>query len=137
VTPDENKAVIQEFYDQWTAGAIDFDRLVHADVTNYQPDREPEHGLDVFRRAIEGVMRAVPDSAWKTLRLVAEADFVVCHNRWTGTYGGKAFRGVATPEGRRFSAEHIHIYRLAEGKIAEHWVVRDDLGMMQQIGAIT
>ena len=137
MTPDENKAVIQDFYDQWTAGAIDFDRLVHPDVTNHQPDREREHGLDVFRRAIEGVMRAVPDSAWKTLRLVAEADVVVCHNTWTGTYGGTAFRGVTTPKGNRFSVEHIHIYRLAEGKIAEHWVVRDDFGMMQQIGAIT
>ena len=137
MTPDENKAVIQEFYDQWAAGAIDFNRLVHADVTNHQPDREPEHGIDAFRRAIEGVMRAVPDSAWKTLRLLAEADFVVCHNTWTGTYGAPAFRGVTTPEGNRFSVEHIHIYRLAEGKIAEHWVVRDDLGMMQQIGAIT
>ena len=137
MTPDENKAVIQEFYEQWTAGAIDFDRLVWADVTNHQPDREPEHGLDVFRGAIEGVMRAVPDSTWKTLRLVAEADFVVCHNTWTGTYGGTAFRGVTTPEGKRFSVEHIHIYRLAEGKIAEHWVVRDDLGMMLQVGAIT
>jgi hypothetical protein len=54
LTPEEKKAVIQEFYDQWTAGAIDFDRLVHADVTNYQPDRAPERGLEVFRRAIEG-----------------------------------------------------------------------------------
>jgi hypothetical protein len=53
MTPDENKAVIQEFYDQWTAGEIDFDRLVQADVTNQQPDREPERGLDVFRRAKE------------------------------------------------------------------------------------
>ena len=136
MTPDENKAVVQEFYDQWTAGAIDFDRLFHADVTNYQPEREPEEGLDVFRGAIGGVMRAVPDSAWETLRLVAEGDFVVCHNTWTGTYGGTAFRGVTTPQGASFSVEHIHIYRLAEGKIAEHWVVRDDLGMMQQIGAI-
>jgi predicted ester cyclase len=137
MTPDENKAVIQEFYDQWTAGAIDFDRLVWADVTNNQPDREPERGVDVFRRAIEGVMGVVPDSAWKTLRLVAEGDFVVCHNTWAGTYGGMAFRGVATPQGKSFSVEHIHIFRLAEGRIAEHWVVRDDLGMMLQVGAIT
>ena len=137
MTPDENTAVVQEFYDQWTAGAIDFDRLVQADVTNHQPDREPERGLDVFRGANEGVMRAVSDSAWKTLRLVAEGEFVVCHNTWTGTYGGTAFRGVTTPEGNRFSVEHVHIYRLAEGKIAEHWVVRDDLGMMQQVGAIS
>jgi predicted ester cyclase len=137
MTPEENKAVIQEFYDQWTAGAIDFDRLVWADVTNHQPDREPERGLDVFRRAIKGVMGVVPDSAWKTLRLVAEGDFVVCHNTWTGTYGGTVFRGVTTPEGNRFSVEHVHIYRVTEDKIAEHWVVRDDLGMMLQVGAIT
>jgi predicted ester cyclase len=136
LTQVENKAVVQEFYDQWTAGAIDFDRLFHSDVTNHQPDREPEKGLDVFRGAVEGVMRAVPDSAWETLRLVAEGDFVVCHNKWAGTYGATAFRGVTTTEGGRFSVEHIHIYRLAEGKIAEHWVVRDDLGMMQQVRAI-
>ena len=137
MTRDENKAVIQELYDQWTAGAIDFDRLVHADVTNHQPDREPERGLDVFRRAIQGVMGVVPDSARKTLRLFADGDFVVCHNTWTGTYGGTTFRGVPTPQGQSFSVEHIHIYRLTEGKIAEHWVVRDDLGMMLQVGAIT
>jgi predicted ester cyclase len=82
-------------------------------------------------------MPAVPDSVWKTLRLVAEDDFVVCHNSWTGTYGGTVFRGVTTPEGNRFSVEHIHVYRFAEGRIAEHWVVRDDLGMMLQVGAVT
>lgn len=54
-----------------------------------------------------------------------------------GHIRGTAFRGVTTPQGKRFSVEHIHIYRLAEGKIAEHWVVRDDLGMMQQVGAIS
>jgi predicted ester cyclase len=45
------------------------------------------------------------------------------------------FRGVPTPQGRRFSAEHVHVYRVTDRRIAEHWVVRDDLGMMQQLGA--
>jgi predicted ester cyclase len=131
-----NKAIVQQFYDQWPAGVIDFDRLVHPDVTNHQPGRDPETGLEQFRRAIEGVMSAVPDSTWTSLRLVAEGDLVVCHNRWSGTYGGTTFRGVPTPSGKRFSVEHIHIYRIAEGRIAEHWVVRDDLTMMQQLGAV-
>jgi len=46
------------------------------------------------------------------------------------------FRGVATPTNGRFSVEHIHISRLEDGRIAEHWVVRDDLAMMQQLGAV-
>jgi predicted ester cyclase len=137
MTADENKAVVQAFYDQWNAGAIDFDKLFQADVTNHQPDRDPETGLESFRRAIEGVTGAVPDSRWTTLRLVADGDYVVCHNQWSGTYSGSSFRGVRTDSGKRFSVEHMHIYRLSEGKIAEHWVVRDDLGMMLQVGAIT
>ena len=44
MTAEENKAVVQQFYDEWNAGAIDFDRLVHRDVTNHQPDRDPETG---------------------------------------------------------------------------------------------
>ncbi|MBA3382027.1 MAG: ester cyclase [Actinobacteria bacterium] len=133
----ENKAVVQEFYDQWNAGTIDFERLVDADVANHQPDRDPERGLDNFRRAIQGVVTAVPDSKWTTIRLIAEGDLVVCHNTWSGTYGGDVFRGIPTVEGSRFSVEHVHIYRLTEGRIAEHWVVRDDLGMMVQIGAVS
>jgi predicted ester cyclase len=136
VSSDENKAIVQQFYDEWNAGEIDFDRLVHPDVTNHQPGRDPESGLEMFRRAIEGVMGAVPDSTWTTVRLIADGDFVVCHNRWSGTYGGKVFRGVPTPSGERFSVEHMHIYRVTQGLIAEHWVVRDDLAMMQQIGAV-
>jgi predicted ester cyclase len=135
-TPD-NSSVVQEFYDQWNSGAIDFDRLVHKDVTNHQPDRDPETGLEKFRQAIAGVMGAVPDSTWTTLNLIEEGELVACHNRWTGTYEGSMFRGIPTPKGKRFSVEHIHVYRVVDGRIAEHWVVRDDLGMMLQTGAIT
>jgi predicted ester cyclase len=134
---EENKSIVQEFYDQWNAGAIDFERLVDPTVTNHQPGRNPETGLDTFRQAIEGVMGAVPGSVWTTLRLIADEDFVVCHNSWRGTYGGDNFRGVPTPQGKPFSVEHVHIYRIADDRIAEHWVVRDDLGMMLQTGAIS
>jgi predicted ester cyclase len=111
--------------------------LVHPDVANHQPDRDPEVGLDKFRQAIEGVMGAVGDSNWTTLRLIADEDFVVCHNRWSGTYQGSVFRGVPSPQGKRFSVEHIHIYRITDNRIGEHWVVRDDLGMMLQTGGIS
>jgi predicted ester cyclase len=136
MTPDENKAVVQSFYDQWNSGSIDFDSLIDPDIANHQPGRD-DIGLDSFRRSVEGVMGAVPDSTWTTVRLIAEGDFVVCHNTWSGTYGGTMFRGVPTPDDRQFSADHVHIYRLSDGRIAEHWVVRDDLGMMLQLGAIS
>lgn len=135
MSQDQNKAVVQLFYDQWSAGAIDFDLLVHPDITNHQPDSD-EVGLEKFRNAVEGVMRAVPDSKWTTHRLVAEGDLVVCHNNWSGTFGGSSFRGVATQTDGAFAVDHMHIYRVVNERIIEHWVVRDDLGMMQQLAAI-
>ena len=105
-------------------------------IANHQPEREPEIGREAFRKAIEGVMRAVPDSNWTTLRLFSEADFVLCHNRWSGTWNGTVFRGVPTPPGKRFSVEHMHVYRVENRQLLEHWVVRDDLAMMSQVGGL-
>ena len=132
----EIESVVEEFYEQWNSGTIDFERLIHTEIANHQPEREPEFGRDAFRRAIEGVMRTVPDSKWTVLKLVARGDVVVCHNRWSGTWSGSVFRGIPTPSGKPFAVEHIHIYRVKNGQLVEHWVVRDDLGMMLQVGAI-
>jgi hypothetical protein len=41
------------------------------------------------------------------------------------------------PTGKRFSVEHVHWHRLAGGKLVERWAVRDDLGVMQQLGIIS
>ena len=40
------------------------------------------------------------------------------------------------PTGRRVAVHHIHIYRLADGQIVDHQAVRDDLGMLQQLGLV-
>ncbi len=46
-------------------------------------------------------------------------------------------RGCAFPAtGRRFTVRQFHLFRLADGRLAEHIAVRDDLGMMTQLGFI-
>lgn len=40
------------------------------------------------------------------------------------------------PTGKAYTVQQIHIFRIEHGKIAEHWAVRDDLGMMQQLGVV-
>jgi predicted ester cyclase len=51
----------------------------------------------------------------------------------TPTWEASSFRGIHTPPGGRVSVELAHMFRLCDGKIAEHWAVRDDLGMMKQL----
>jgi predicted ester cyclase len=42
---------------------------------------------------------------------------------------------MQVPEGP-YAREVVFIYRLVDGRIAERWAVRDDLGMMRQLGAL-
>jgi steroid delta-isomerase-like uncharacterized protein len=130
------KQVVVEFYEGWTRGIIDFEALVGADIVNHQPDAAPARGRDVFQAALAGVMAAVPDSRWDISDVMAEGDRVAIRITWSGTYQAAQFRGFDIPGPKPFSVEHIHIYRVVQGKIAEHWVVRDDLAMLAQLGAL-
>ncbi|WP_405057417.1 ester cyclase [Kribbella sp. NBC_01505] len=37
------------------------------------------------------------------------------------------------PSGRVIVAEAVHLFRVIDGRLAEHWAVRDDLGVQRQI----
>ena len=100
------------------------------------PEAEPEHGRQRFEEAIRSVMRAVPDSHWTVTDLLTDGYRVAARTTWTGTYQAPMFRGITIPAPARFSVEHVHIYRIAEGTLIEHWVVRDDLTMLRQLGAL-
>ena len=43
---------------------------------------------------------------------------------------------VAAPTGQRVEVLHFHSFRIADGEIAEHAAVRDDLEMMFQLGLV-
>jgi steroid delta-isomerase-like uncharacterized protein len=129
--------IVGRFYEGWNSGDIDFAALVAEDIVNHQPEAGPEQGRSQFVDAIRGVMAAVPDSHWAISDVLAKDDRVAVRITWSGTYGAPQFRGLPIPEPGNFSAEHIHIYRVADGKLAEHWVVRDDLTMLRQLGAVS
>jgi len=40
------------------------------------------------------------------------------------------------PTNRPFAVRQVHIVRFQDGRGIEHWAVRDDLGLMRQLGAI-
>ena len=50
----------------------------------------------------------------------------------SGTHRGE-FMGVP-PSGKRVAVSGMHIMRLADGKIVEHWSFSDQVGMMRQLG---
>ena len=81
----------------------------------------------MLRAAFPDLHLAVEDS-------IAEEDKVV--NRWSfrGTHRGE-FYGVP-PTGREVTISGIDIWRIEDGKIVENQQVVDNLGLLQQLGAI-
>ncbi len=67
---------------------------------------------------------------------LAVADELIAPDRVTlsGTHLGP-FIGIA-PTGRSVRQAQVHFVRFRDGKGVEHRAVRDDLGLMQQLGVI-
>ena len=43
---------------------------------------------------------------------------------------------VNAATGKRVAAQQSHWFRVVDGKLAEHWAVRDDLGVLRQLGVM-
>jgi steroid delta-isomerase-like uncharacterized protein len=91
-------------------------------------------GPEALRQVVRLLTTAFPDHHTTIEDLIAEGDKVVLRATFSGTHQG-VFLGIA-PTGRPFSQQQIHIVRITDGKVAEQWAVRDDLGMMRQLGVI-
>ena len=85
---------------------------------------------------MRSIHEAQDDRHWSEQRYVAEDDVVVVYGVREGYWRAASFRGLATPEPGQIATELAHMFRLEGGRIAEHWAVRDDLGMMQQLGVL-
>lgn len=100
-------------------------------------DEEPGvvHGPDHMRNVVTWLVEQYPDLTMEIESLIAEGDIVVARVRSEGTNLGK-LNGVVPPTGKRFSGRQSHWYRIEDGKVAEHWAIREDLETMLQLGVL-
>jgi predicted ester cyclase len=62
----------------------------------------------------------------------SEESVVMAAAIMTGQHTG-TFNGIA-PTGKRIHHKQVHIFRIRDGRITHHRAVRDDLGLMLQLG---
>lgn len=136
---DENKARFRQFIDELinkkNAGAID--DFVAEDYTEHNPP-PAEFGVPSGREGLKIMMgmffTAFPDLDVHIDELIAEGDTVVGRMTTSGTHKGD-FMGIPAT-GKKATFTEMHMIRLANGKMVDHWGNSDDLGMMQQLGVI-
>lgn len=132
----EHKALIQRSYEQMfnrgeLAGAEEF---VSAAFVNHEAPPDAPQGPAGLRWTVTMLRTAFPDLHFTLEELIAEDDTVVVRTTMRGTQRG-AFMGIP-PTNRPIVQAQIHIMRFVDGKAVEHRAVRDDLGMLQQLGVI-
>jgi predicted ester cyclase len=103
--------------------------IEHANVPPGLPPGLP--GLKLF---ISALRAAFPDFRYTVEDVIAEGDKVAQRVKAHGTQNGE-FVGIPATH-RQVSWEEIHISDWADGKLVEHWVVQDQLSLLQQLGAM-
>jgi predicted ester cyclase len=98
---------------------------------------------EAIQRAAEEIFTMFPDYKDEIIEMMAKDGSVVMRCKTSGTHRGVGklplwggiLVGVA-PTQKHFEVQHIHWYKLRDGKIIEHTANRDDIGMMQQLGLL-
>jgi steroid delta-isomerase-like uncharacterized protein len=134
-----NKEIVRRFYEEvFNQRNVDaIDELVHLEFTNHDPTPVASRDPESMKQFIHTITQAFPDHHHAIEDLIAEGDKVVMRCTLTGTHQG-LFPGFLDmpPTGKSICQRQIHILRVQDSKVAEHWVIRDDLTMMQQLGLI-
>jgi predicted ester cyclase len=131
----ENTQVTRQLLEVFEHGRLDaIDELVDREFINHEaPPGSPQgpEGLKQtigWLRGLWGPMRAeIQDEICEDDKVVAR---VVMYGHHVGEFVGKQ------PTGKEYAANHIHVWRIQDGRAIEHWSVRDDLGQALQLGLI-
>ncbi len=136
MSTEANEEFVRRFYAEvFDPGNLDrVEEMIAPDFVNHAQPPESPHGPEGIKQVITMLRTAFPDQRTTIEDVIAKGDKVVIRATYSGTHQGP-FMGIP-PTGKSFKQSQIHIIRMEDGKAVEHWAVRDDLGMMQQLGVI-
>ena len=135
MSEEENKAVIR----RWIEAYNDRDMQAEADArapgyVAHVPGAPSPLDSEAWTHFIAGFAEAFPDLRLTVEDIVSEGDMVAARATFHGTHRGE-FQGIP-PTDKQVTFSGIEVDRMVGGKVEEHWVELDLLGLMQQLGAI-
>jgi predicted ester cyclase len=96
-----------------------------------------------MERVYQSLYATFPDFHWEIEAIFGDEDWITLNVTQTGTHLGAPEMPVlgglihnVAPTGKRVSVANIHLFQIKDGLIVRHSAVRDDLGMMQQMGLL-
>jgi predicted ester cyclase len=137
MTISENRAVVAEFdaLGNGSGNLTRLDALCAPDIINHALAPGRPQGIEGTREFLVTARRHQHPGRWTESIVVAEADIVVQFGRRELHWPGGQFRCFDLPAGT-CTRDVAFAYRLQDTRITERWAIRDDLAMLQQLGAI-
>jgi len=136
MTVQGNRDLVLRFYEEvWNRGNVEVAQDVFAD-DYVRHDLRPTKaapggaGMAAIARAFRG---AFPDLHMHVDLMLADGDLVAVRWTTTGTFTGPW--GEVEPTGAPATFSGVNIFRIRDGRVVELWNHRDDLGLMEQVGA--
>ena len=128
-----NKELSRRFTELFSSGdAALAEQVLSHDVVFHGTAGDGElRGIDAFKAFLAGYRAAFPVARSTVEDQIAEGDKVVTRWRARGTHRGAL--GAIAATGRAFAMDGVTIERIRDGKIAEVWVARDELGLLGQL----
>jgi steroid delta-isomerase-like uncharacterized protein len=136
MTTDQNRAVVRRYYDEVLNGrtVAVLDEIAVEDYIENDPFPGMGNGREQLKLRAGALLSAFSPCIFKIEDIVAEGDRVAVRWRSRGTQSGE-FMGIP-PTSRSYEIAGIDFHRLADGRMAEHWHVVDQLSQLQQLGLL-
>jgi len=127
---ERNKALVRRFFAAIEHGDFHvFDEIVAEDYDDHLAGQTP--GRETLKRYFAGLRSAFADLRLPITNIVAEGNLVAVLNSVRGTHQGD-FAGIKA-KGNRIDAMAFQLYRIANGRLVEHWEVADFMTLMNQL----
>ena len=135
MTLESNKALVRRFVEEiFENGRREaVDELLSDDFVSHTWHSTGDGKADL-KAAMERLSTVLANPHFAIEEMIAEDDRVAVRLTAGATQVG-AFMGLA-PSGKSYTIGEIHIFRIRDGKVAEHWHQYDQLAMMRQLGAL-
>ncbi|WGV28440.1 ester cyclase [Halotia branconii] len=133
---EQNKSIVLQAYQAFDVGDIEKGKaFIAPDIKGYVMGRNQLKGSDAFFEYALMMRTAFPDGRHTFEDVIAESNQVVTRGTFSGNHSG-GFMGIS-PTGKQVMFSVIHIDRVMDGKIVEHWGQGDTMALMQQLGVAT
>jgi predicted ester cyclase len=127
------RRALEEIYAKADLGLLD--ELIHPDFADHDPAHpDLPKGHASIRDTVQNLHGMFSELRFEVEDEIAEGDRVVQRVTMSGRHTGPLMG--REPTDRTFAVRHVNIWRIADGKIADHWGSRDDLGLLNQLGLL-